>query len=99
MMLVAGMFIDLPAAILLLTPLFLPLAKSFGIDLVQLGVMMVVNLAIGLYTPPVGITLFIGSMLSKSSIGETVKELLPFYAVGLLVLVLMSYVPALTLHM
>jgi TRAP-type transport system large permease protein len=99
MMLVAGMFIDLPAAILLLTPLFLPLAKSFGIDLVQLGVIMVVNLAIGLYTPPVGITLFIGSMLSKSSIGETVKELLPFYAVGLLVLVLMSYVPALTLHM
>lgn len=99
MMLVAGMFIDLPAAILLLTPLFIPLAKSFGIDLVQLGVVMVVNLAIGLYSPPVGTTLFIGSMLSKASIGETVKELLPFYAVGLLVLGLMSYVPALTLRM
>jgi tripartite ATP-independent transporter DctM subunit len=98
MMLVAGMFIDLPAAILLLTPLFLPLATSYGIDLVQLGVMMVVNLAIGLYTPPVGTTLFIGSMLSKSSIGQTVKELLPFYAVAFLVLALMSYVPALTLH-
>ena len=98
MMLVAGMFIDLPAAILLLTPLFLPLAHSFHIDLVQLGIVMVVNLAIGLYTPPVGTTLFIGSMLSKSSIGATVKELLPFYAVGLGVLVLMSYVPALTLH-
>lgn len=98
-MLVAGMFIDLPAAILLLTPLFLPLAKSFGIDLVQLGVVMVVNLAIGLYTPPVGTTLFIGSMLSKASIGETVKELLPFYAVGLVVLALMSYIPALTLRM
>lgn len=98
MMLVAGMFVDLPAAILLLTPLFLPLAKSYGIDLVQLGVVMVVNLAIGLYTPPVGTTLFIGSMLSKSSIGQTVKELLPFYAVGLAVLALMSYVPALTLR-
>ena len=98
MMLVAGMFVDLPAAILLLTPLFLPLAKSYGIDLVQLGVVMVVNLAIGLYTPPVGTTLFIGSMLSKSSIGQTVKELLPFYAVGLIVLALMSYVPALTLR-
>ena len=99
MMLVAGMFIDLPAAILLLAPLFLPLAESYGIDLVQLGVVMVVNLAIGLYSPPVGTTLFIGSMLSKSSIGQTVKELLPFYAVGLVVLALMSYVPALTLRM
>jgi tripartite ATP-independent transporter DctM subunit len=98
MMLVAGMFIDLPAAILLLTPLFIPLAVSYGIDLVQLGIIMVVNLAIGLYTPPVGTTLFIGSMLAKASIGQTVKELLPFYAVGLLVLALMSYVPALTLH-
>ncbi|MFC7399311.1 TRAP transporter large permease [Chelatococcus sp. GCM10030263] len=97
MMLVAGMFVDLPAAILLLAPLFVPLANSYGIDLVQLGIMMVVNLAIGLYTPPVGTTLFIGSMLSKASIGQTVKELLPFYAVGFLVLALMSYVPALTL--
>jgi tripartite ATP-independent transporter DctM subunit len=97
-MLVAGMFIDLPAAILLLGPLFVPLAKSYGIDLVQLGVMMVVNLAIGLYTPPVGTTLFIGSMLAKSSIGETVRELLPFYAVALVVLALMTYVPTLTLR-
>ena len=98
MMLVAGMFIDLPAAMLLLAPLFVPLAKSYGIDLVQLGIVMVVNLAIGLYTPPVGTTLFIGSMLSGARIGQTVKELLPFYVIGLLVLALMSYVPALTLR-
>ena len=98
MMLVAGMFIDLPAAILLLSPLFIPLAQSFGIDLVQLGIIMVVNLAIGLYTPPVGTTLFIGSMLAKASIGATVKELLPFYGVALLVLALMTYVPAFTLR-
>ncbi len=98
-MLVSGMFIDLPAAILLLAPLFIPLAASYGIDLVQLGVVMVVNLAIGLYSPPVGTTLFIGSMLSRASIGQTVKELLPFYAVGLTVLALMSYVPALTIKL
>jgi tripartite ATP-independent transporter DctM subunit len=97
-MLVAGMFIDLPAAILLLGPLFVPLAEAYGVDLIQLGVMMVVNLAIGLYSPPVGTTLFIGSMLAKASIGETVKELLPFYAVGLTVLALIAYVPAFTLH-
>ena len=99
MMLVAGMFVDLPAAILLLAPLFVPLATSYGIDLVQLGIIMVVNLAIGLYTPPVGTTLFIGSMLSKASLGQTVKELLPFYAVAIVVLALISYVPALTLRM
>lgn len=97
-MLVAGMFMDLPAAILLLGPLFVPLAIAFQVDLIQLGVMMVVNLAIGLYTPPVGTTMFIGAMLSKSSIGETVKELIPFYIVALIVLGLMTYVPALTLH-
>ena len=55
-MLIAGMFIDLPAAILLLGPLFVPLANAYHIDLIQLGVMMVVNLAIGLYSPPVGTT-------------------------------------------
>lgn len=98
-MLVVGIFIDLPAAILLLAPLFVPLAQTYGIDLTQLGIIMVVNLAIGLYTPPVGTTLFIGSMLAKSSIGGTVRELLPFYAVALIVLGLMSYIPALTLRL
>lgn len=98
LMLVAGMFIDLPAAILLLGPLFVPLANAYHIDLIQLGVMMVVNLAIGLYSPPVGTTLFIGSMLAKASIGQTVKELLPFYGVGLIVLGMMTYIPAMTLR-
>ncbi len=67
-------------------------------DTVQLGVMMVVNLAIGLYTPPVGTTLFITSSIAKVKIGETVRAMLPFYLVALLVLGLMSYVPALTLR-
>ena len=86
------------SAVVILTPIFLPVAKTLGIDPLFFGVLMVVNLAIGLYSPPVGTTLFIGSMLAKASIGETVKELLPFYAVGLIVLGLMTYVPALTLH-
>jgi tripartite ATP-independent transporter DctM subunit len=97
-MLVVGMFIDLPAAILLLGPLFVPLAQAYGVDLVQLGIIMVVNLAIGLYTPPVGATLIIGSMISRAPIGHTVRELVPFYAVALLVLAMMSYLPALTLY-
>ncbi|MEO7851612.1 MAG: TRAP transporter large permease [Rubrivivax sp.] len=98
MMLVIGMFIDLPAAILILTPLFLPLAQAFNIDPVQLGIIMVVNLAIGLYSPPVGTTLFIGSMIAKAPIGHTVRELIPFYGVALLVLALMTYVPAFTIR-
>jgi tripartite ATP-independent transporter DctM subunit len=94
LMLVCGMFIDLPAAVLLLTPVFVPLAQSIGMDLVQLGIMMTVNLAIGLYTPPVGTTLFITSAVAKVKVGETVRELLPFYAVAFLILLLVSYVPA-----
>jgi TRAP-type transport system large permease protein len=94
LMLLCGMFIDLPAAILLLTPVFMPLAASIGMDPIQLGVMMVVNLAIGLYTPPVGTTLFIASSVAKVKVGQTVRELVPFYLVALLVLALVSFVPA-----
>lgn len=94
LMLLLGMFIDLPAAVLLLTPVFLPMAQGIGMDPVQLGIMMVVNLAIGLYTPPVGTTLFITSALAKVKVGQTVRELGPFYLVAFLVLALVSYVPA-----
>jgi tripartite ATP-independent transporter DctM subunit len=94
LMLFLGMFIDLPAAILLLTPVFVPLAQSIGMDMTQLGIMMVVNLAIGLYTPPVGTTLFITSALAKVKVGATVRELGPFYLVAFGVLALVSYVPA-----
>jgi TRAP-type transport system large permease protein len=93
LMLVCGMFIDLPAAVLLLTPVFVPLANAIGMDLTQLGIMMTVNLAIGLYTPPVGTTLFITSALAKVKVGETVRELGPFYLVAFAVLFLVSYVP------
>ncbi|MEY4426893.1 MAG: hypothetical protein RL535_1191 [Pseudomonadota bacterium] len=98
LMLVCGMFIDLPAAVLLLTPVFVPLATSIGMDPIQLGIMMTVNLAIGLYTPPVGTTLFITSALAKVKVGETVRELGPFYLVAFAVLFLVSYVPAVILR-
>ena len=94
LMLLCGMFIDLPAAVLLLTPVFVPLANAIGMDLTQLGIMMTVNLAIGLYTPPVGTTLFITSAIAKVKVGETVRELAPFYAMAFLILLLVSYVPA-----
>jgi len=94
MMLFIGMFIDLPAAVLLLTPVFLPLAHAIGMDTVQLGIMMVVNLAIGLYTPPVGTTLFITSALARVKVGQTVRAMTPFYIVAFAVLAIVSYLPA-----
>lgn len=97
-MLIVGAFLDLPAAVLLLGPLFVTIGNAIGLDLVQLCLMMVVNLAIGLHTPPVGTTLFISSSISGASIGQTVKGLLPFYGVAIVVLLLISYVPALTIY-
>jgi tripartite ATP-independent transporter DctM subunit len=98
LMLVAGMFIDLPAAILLLGPIFVPLAQQIGLDLLQLGILMVLTLALGLYTPPVGTTLFISSSIARVSILQTARELWPFYLAALTVVALFAYVPALTLH-
>ena len=97
-MLATGMFIDLPAAVLLLTPMFVPLAQAVGMDPVQLGIMMIVNLSIGLYHPPVGTTLFITSSIAKVRMGDVVRELIPFYFVAFGLLLLMSFVPALTIH-
>jgi TRAP-type C4-dicarboxylate transport system permease large subunit len=74
------------------------IAKSIGLDTVQLGLMMVVNLSIGLYTPPVGTTLFISSAIAKVGILQTARSLLPFYLVALFVLFLISYIPALTIY-
>lgn len=97
-MLIVGMFLDLPAAILLLGPTFIAVGKAIGMDPIQLGVMMVVNLSIGLFTPPIGTTLFISAAISRESIGAIARELLPFYLVALVVLALISYFPVFTLY-
>lgn len=97
-MLFVGMFLDLPAAILLLGPTFVAMANEIGLDTVQLGVVMAINLSIGLFTPPVGTTLFIAAAISKERVGTIVKELWPFYAVAILVLGLLSYFPVFTLY-
>ena len=97
-MLATGMFIDLPAAVLLLTPMFVPLASAVGMDTIQLGIMMIVNLSIGLYHPPIGTTLFITSTIAKVRIGDVVIELIPFYAVAIALLLGFAYLPWLTLR-
>jgi tripartite ATP-independent transporter DctM subunit len=98
LMLIVGMPLDLPPAILLLGPIFVPLAATIGLDPVQLGLIMILNLGIGLYTPPIGTTLFISSSIARTSLADTTKELWPFFAVAMLLLIAITYIPALTIY-
>ena len=92
-LLLIGCIIDTFPAILIFAPIFVPIAKSYGIDPLHFGVVFCVNLLIGLNTPPVGTGLFIGSAIGKVSIEELMREVLPFTAVQLVVLVLLTYFP------
>lgn len=91
-----GIFIEPLPALLMAAPLFLPLAMAFKIDLVHMGVIMTANLAIALYTPPVGGTLFVAAKLAKASIGEITRHLWLMMAVTFSVVILITYVPGLT---
>ena len=94
---VVGMFMETIAAIALLTPIFLPVLVIYGIDPVQFGVVMVLNLMIGLMTPPVGLLLFVMSRLSGLDLMQTFRATLPFMLPLLLVLLAVAFVPALSL--
>ncbi|WP_413377441.1 TRAP transporter large permease [Alkalihalobacillus sp. 1P02AB] len=99
LLLVVGMFMETIAALVILFPVLLPVATSAGMDPVHFGVVMVLTLMIGLSTPPVGVCLFVASSFAKVPIGKTVKELVPFLGVALLVLILVAYIPALSLYL
>ncbi|PTM56593.1 TRAP transporter large permease [Desmospora activa] len=99
LLLFVGMFMETIAALVILFPVLLPVATSIGMEPVHFGVMMVLNLMIGLSTPPVGVCLYVASGIGKVSIGETAKALLPFLAVSLIVLLLVSYIPEITLFL
>ena len=92
-MLIFGTMMDMSCIILTLTPILLPIATGIGMDPVHFGVMMILNLGIGLITPPVGSTLFIGSAVSRVPIERLSKTLLPFYAVMLVVLAMVAFIP------
>jgi C4-dicarboxylate transporter DctM subunit len=91
-----GIFIEPLPAMLLTTPLFLPIAQAFRVDLVHLGVVVTANLAIALYTPPVGGTLFVAASLAKAGIGAITRHLIPMMTVTFLVVLIVTYVPATT---
>jgi C4-dicarboxylate transporter DctM subunit len=96
-LLLLGVFIEPLPAMLLSAPLFLPLAKHFDMDMVHIGVVMTANLAIALYTPPVGGTLFVAAKLAKAGIGEITRHLWPLMAATFTVVLLVTYIPALSL--
>lgn len=99
LMLVLGTIMDMSAIILVATPILLPIAIQAGMDPVHFGVVMILNLGIGLITPPVGGTLFVGSAVSGVPIEKLIKTLLPFLGVMVVVLLLITYVPGLIMFL
>ncbi|WP_407439044.1 TRAP transporter large permease [Lelliottia sp.] len=97
MLLLIGTLMDMAPLILILTPVLLPVTNSLGIDPVHFGMIMMVNLGIGLITPPVGSVLFVASAVSKQRIETVIRAMLPFYAMLLVVLGMVTYIPAISL--
>jgi tripartite ATP-independent transporter DctM subunit len=96
-LLILGTFMDMSPLIVITTPIFLPVAQAFGIDPVHFGVIMILNLGIGLCTPPVGAVLFVGCAVGKISVGQVMRTIWPFYGAAFATLMLVTYIPALSL--
>ena len=97
MLLLIGTLMDMAPIILILTPVLLPVATALGVDPVHFGMIMLTNLGIGLITPPVGTVLFVASAVSKQKIEQVVSAMLPFYGMLFIVLMLITYIPAISL--
>ena len=92
-----GTFMDMASTILICTPIFLPIAQQYGMDPVQFGIVMLVNCALGLNTPPVGTTQFVGCAIGEISVGQVMRTILPFYGALTAALFAVTYVPAFSL--
>ncbi len=97
MLLIIGMFMETISSIIIMTPILLPVTVALGVDPIAFGVIMTVNLAIGFCTPPLGVNLFVASSISGVSIEQLSKAILPFFAGMLVLLMLITYVPAISL--
>jgi len=98
-LLVVGTFMDMTPALLIFTPIFMPVVQGLGMDPVHFGVVMTLNLCIGICTPPVGSALFVGCSVGGTSIAKVIRPLLPFYAVLFGLLMLVTYVPEISLFL
>jgi tripartite ATP-independent transporter DctM subunit len=97
LLLLLGTFMDMGPTIIIATPIFLPVAVHYGVDPVHFGVIMILNLGIGLNTPPVGAVQFVACAVGKISVWEAMRSIWPFYGAGVAVLLLVTYIPALSL--
>jgi tripartite ATP-independent transporter DctM subunit len=96
-LLLLGSFMDMSPLIVITTPIFLPVAVAFGVDPIHFGVIMVLNLGIGLCTPPVGAVLFVGCAVGRIGVGEVIRTIWPFYGAAFVTLMLVTYIPGLSL--
>ncbi len=97
MLLILGMIMDMAALILICTPIFLPVVRELGMDPLQFGMLLMMNLGLGLCTPPVGACLFVGCAIGKVPIEKAVRTIWPFYLAILIALILTTFVPAISL--
>lgn len=96
-LLIVGTFMDMAPALLIFTPIFLPVVRAIGMSPIQFGVMMVMNLSVGTITPPVGSVLFIGCSVAKLEVEDVVKQIWPFFAAIFVGLLLVTYIPGLSM--
>jgi len=96
-LLIVGMFMDTTPAILILTPILVPLVKQYGVDPIHFGIIMVVNLAIGFVTPPLGVNLFVASSISSVKIEDIIKKVIPFIVAFIVALILITFIPQISL--
>ncbi|HQV32586.1 MAG TPA: TRAP transporter large permease [Calditrichia bacterium] len=97
LLLVVGTFMDMTPAILIFTPIFLPIVESLGVHPIHFGIVMIMNLCIGICTPPVGTCLFVGCGIANTTVTQVIRPLLPFFAVMIVVLFIVTYFPWLSL--
>jgi C4-dicarboxylate transporter DctM subunit len=97
LLLIIGTFLETTPALILLTPILVPVAQEFGVNLVHFGVIMVVNLAIGMVTPPLGITLFVASNISKVPLASLFRYIVPFIVSMIITLLILTFVPQISL--
>ena len=96
-LLAVGTFMDMTPAVLIFTPIFLPVVDTFGIHPLHFGIIMIMNLCIGLCTPPVGTCLFLGCGIAETTVTKVMRQILPFYAAMIIVLFICSYMPVLSM--
>ena len=95
-LLIVGAFMDMTPAVLIFTPIFLPVAVELGMSPLHFGIMLILNLSIGLVSPPVGSVLFVACAIAKVRLEQLLKPLIPMYGAMIVVLLLVTYIPAIS---